>query len=91
MSEPEAPALSDVEFIKAALDNIHHEVAQLHSRQDAIVNAVNGTGENVAWLVNSLQGIFQMLNNPAFMSGMMSQMSNGLMNGAVDAGTPAAG
>lgn len=67
MSEPESPALTDAEQLKA-------ELAAQAARMDRLVAAVNGIGENMAWLVSSTQGIFAFFSDPAAVSRLMSGM-----------------
>lgn len=66
MSFADIPADTDAERIIKALD-------ALGERQDAFAEAVNNLGSNVQWMVDNVQGIFQMFSSPAFMS-MIPQM-----------------
>lgn len=65
MSYAESPAPTDAEKILAALDD-------LSNRVDAQRDAVNGLGQNVQWVIEQAQGIFQMFSNPQFMSKVLS-------------------
>lgn len=77
MSEPEYPAKTDAEQIKDRLD-------YLNNRQDAVVAAVNGIGENLTWLVNTLQGVMEMFNNPAVMGQLMGKVTTTMTLTEVD-------
>lgn len=90
---PETPAMTDPEKILNGIANIANEQAVMQNRLDEQAKAINMLGENMQWLVNNTQGIFQMFNSPAF----MSQMTNALMGGINGSGpstpdpAPAAG
>lgn len=73
MSFADIPADTDAERIVKALD-------VLGERQDAFAEAVNNLGSNVQWIVDNVQGIFQMFSSPAFMS-MLPQMMAGMAAG----------
>lgn len=66
MSEPEYPVGTDAEQIKA-------ELHYLTGRQDALVEAVNGIGENITWMVNCVQQAMQMFSNPGLIAQLMNQ------------------
>lgn len=68
---------TDTDEIKARLDKIEAAQLALNARLDAQANGINSIGENMQWLVQNVQGIFQMFASPAF----MSQMTNALMGG----------
>lgn len=68
---------TDVQEIKDRLSRIEDAQAALNTRLDAQAGGINSIGENMQWLVQNVQGIFQMFASPAF----MSQMTNALMGG----------
>lgn len=71
----------DAKEIKARLDLLGKQLAETNVRLDGQAAGINSIGENMMWLVNNVQGIFQMFASPAF----MSQMTNLLM-GQVNGG-----
>ncbi len=70
MSVAEAPADTEAQQILAGQ-------ARIEEALTAHADAINGLGKNVQWLVDNVQGIFQMFSNPA----MIQQMMGGLMGG----------
>lgn len=74
MSAPEVPATTDIERLIAAQE----KVAEALNAQTA---AINGLGQNVQWVIDRAQGIFEMFSNPAFMS-MLPQMMGGMPDGS---------
>lgn len=80
MSTTEYPT-TDVELIKERLTSIENVLTGISARLDGHAVGINGIGENLQWLVQNTQGIFQMFANPAFMSQMANTMT-GLMNNA---------
>lgn len=76
--------MTDAEKIIAQNEQILSELEATNQRLDLYREALNGTGENVAWLVQNLQGLFQMFASPQF----MSQMSNMLTGAVGNAGQP---
>lgn len=66
---------TDVEEIKSRLDRLETALAATNDRLDGQATGINSIGENMMWLVNNVQGIFQMFASPQF----MSQMTNLLM------------
>jgi hypothetical protein len=73
MSAPETP----VETEAVQLLRMQQET---NARLDALTDAINGLGQNVQWIIDNVQGIFQMFQNPAVMgqiAGMMGGMGNG--------------
>lgn len=91
MSYAEVPALTDAEDIKQHLDVVSDQIAALNERLDKVVAALNGTGQNVQWIVDNVSGIFQMFSNPEIVNQMMSGMMSGMpgMGGAADGGPEA--
>lgn len=73
MSAPETPVQTEAAQI---LELQRQTLAKL----DELIQAVNGLGGNVQWIIDNVQGIFQMFANPAFMAqlpGMMGGMAGG--------------
>lgn len=68
---------TDTDEIKARLSKIEEAQTALNTRLDAQATGINAIGANMQWLVENVQGIFQMFASPAF----MSQMTNALMGG----------
>lgn len=80
MSYAETPAQTDAERILRALDDLKEELDMISQRQDSHVAAINSMGENITWLCNSLQGLFQMFQSPQMMA-QFSSMMGGMLNG----------
>ncbi len=70
MSAPETPAVTTVEQLIQA----HYDLSTKVQEQ---TDAINGLGQNIQWIIDNVQGIFQMFSNPAFMQ-MMPQMMGGM-------------
>jgi hypothetical protein len=70
MSAPETPVLTDVQQLTMAYNKLSDKV-------DEQTAAINSLGANVQWIIDNVQGIFQMFSNPAFMA-MMPQMMGGV-------------
>lgn len=52
---------------------------------DRLTDAVNGLGKNVEWIIENVQGIFQMFGSPQMMA-MLPAMMNGAMGAVPDLG-----
>lgn len=74
MSLPEAPVLTDIERLILAQE-------ETQKRLDIQTQAINGLGQNVQWIIDNVQGIFQMFQNPAFMANIPSMMMGGMNSG----------
>lgn len=73
MSAPETP-------VQTEAAQILELQRQTLNKLDELIQAVNGLGGNVQWIIDNVQGIFQMFANPAFMAqlpGMMGGMAGG--------------
>ena len=81
MSPAEAPAMTDAEEIKAGIQVVLDKQDDIERRLDEYRDAINSIGENLQWLVQNTQGVFQVLSNPALMSQMMGSALGGLTNG----------
>lgn len=62
------------------------EVQQMITEQKAVqekltvlTDAVNGLGANIQWIIDNVQGIFQMFSSPQFMA-MLPNMMGGAQN-----------
>jgi hypothetical protein len=70
-----------LDFEDAAETDFEAEVlarlTAMEERLNSLVTAANSTGENMAWLIANVQGIFQMFNNPETMAKLMGQMMGG--------------
>lgn len=73
MSAPESPVTTEAQQILAKME-------YLLQRQDALIDAINGLGQNVQWIIDNVQGIFQMFSNPQFMA-QLPQMMGGMNSG----------
>lgn len=71
---------TDVEEIKSRLDKLETALAATNDRLDNQAAGINSIGENMMWLVNNVQGIFQMFASPQFMS-QMTNLLRGQVNG----------
>lgn len=67
MSAPEAPATTDIQQV---LLNQEMILAQ----QTAMIGAINSLGQNVQWIIDNVQGVFQMFSNPQFMAQLPNVM-----------------
>lgn len=79
MSFAEAPAPTEAQQILA-------ELAKISDRLDSLTSAYNSQGENVQWIVDNVQHIFQMFGSPQFMA-MLGNLSFGGMTGNDSADT----
>lgn len=73
MSFAETPAETDADQIKALVEKVLENQQTILTRLDIYRDALNAQGENVAWLVQNTQGLFQMFASPAFM-GQMTEL-----------------
>jgi hypothetical protein len=67
----EYPAETEAKQIIAALES-------LEVKLDKHAEAINALGANVQWIVDNVQGIFQMFSSPAFMQMIPQMMSGGM-------------
>jgi hypothetical protein len=74
VSLPEAPAQTDIERVLANQQLILE-------RLDRYAEALNGLGQNVQWMVENVQGIFQMFSNPAFLAQLPQMFQGGQPDG----------
>lgn len=72
MSYSEFPAETDVERLLASQ-------AETQRLITGLTEAVNGMGANVQWIIDNVQGIFQMFGSPQMMA-MLPAMMNGAMS-----------
>jgi prophage DNA circulation protein len=77
---PEYPALTDAEVIKQGITAVQSAVKDLDERLTEWRDTINAIGENIQWLVNNTQGLFQFLSNPAMVSQVMGSMMGGMSN-----------
>jgi hypothetical protein len=75
---------TDAEEIKLGLKKLLDALDGLSQRLDGQAAGINHIGENLNWLVQNTQGLFQMFASPQF----AAQMSNMLMGGMTSAGRP---
>lgn len=64
------------------MEQLHYKVDHLKERQDRLVDALNGIGKNVQWIIDNVQGIFQMFQSPQFMQALPSMMNPAAMQAA---------
>lgn len=76
MSQPDYPVTTDIERLIQA-----QEATQ--AKLDAQTQAINALGANVQWIIDNVQGIFQMFSNPAFMA-QIPAMMGGMNSGGQD-------
>jgi len=83
MSAPETPVETEAVQILAGQQ-------ALQAQNERLIDAVNGLGANVQWIIDNVQGIFQMFSNPHFMA-QLPAMMGGIQNaeGSGDSGTGA--
>lgn len=85
MSQSDYPT-TDVEEIKKSLNDLHIKLDVIGNRLDAYVQAINGIGGNLNWLVENTQGIFQMFASPQFISQMSNMIAGGIASGGQNPG-----
>lgn len=78
---------TDTDEIKTRLVAIEEAQAALNTRLDSQAAGINAIGANMQWLVDNVQGIFQMFASPAFMSQMTNALMGGLNGGQGNPGT----
>lgn len=76
MSQPETPAMTDIDRLILAQEATQEKL-------DKVAEAVNGLGANVQWIIDNVQGVFQMFSNPQFMANLPAMMG-GAANGGQD-------
>lgn len=69
MSAPDYPAETEARQILS-------EIGAQAERLERLIEAVNQLGANTQWLVDNVQGVFQMFHSPMFM-----QMIQGALSG----------
>lgn len=79
MGVPEAPAVTEVQQLILEQRAVREELA-------AVKDAVNGLGQNVQWVIDNVQGIFQMFSSPQFMAMLPNLMGGGIPDGGNSAG-----
>ena len=55
------------------------EAKQILNKLDKQTEAINAMGANIQWIVENVQGIFQMFSSPQMMA-MLPQMMSGAMS-----------
>lgn len=78
---PEYPAPTDADEIKQLLRQVLEAQSAIMMRLDNQAIGINSIGENMQWLVQNVQGIFQMFASPQFMSQMSNMLMGGMGNG----------
>ena len=63
--------------LTAQIYALREELSDMRGKFDSLVQSHNSVGENVAWLVANVQGIFQMFNDPKMMAQLMGKMVGG--------------
>jgi hypothetical protein len=71
---------TDTEEIKQLLRQVLEAQNALNLRLDGQAVGINNMGENLTWLIQNVQGIFQMFASPQFVSQMTNMMMGGLPN-----------
>lgn len=64
------------------MDLAHHKLDHMKERQDKLVEATNNLGKNMQWIIDNVQGIFQMFQSPQFMQALPSMMNPKAMQAA---------
>lgn len=81
MGFPEPAAMTDAEYLKREVTRLNDKLEAQQDRLDAQTTAINLLGKNIQWMVDNVQGIFQMFSDPNVinqtMNGVMSMMSGG--------------
>ena len=77
----EYPVQTDAEEIKELIRQALDGQKAINERLDRYVSPLNSIGENMTWLVQNVQGIFQMFASPQFMSQMSQMISGGIPDG----------
>jgi hypothetical protein len=85
---------TDADEIKTLLNQVLERQGALDARLDGQAAGINAIGENLTWLVQNTQGLFQMFASPQFVSQMtnmmMGAMPGGRQPGPEDSGTTGA-
>ena len=84
MSFAEPAADTEAQQILAALEEHGKKI-------EALTDAVNGLGANIQWIIDNVQGIFQMFASPQFMSMLPQMMQGGMPDGGEPESGPSAG
>lgn len=77
MGWPEFPAATEIELV-------HYKLDHLKDRQDRMVEAINGLGANIQWVIDNAKGIFQMFQSPEFMASLPGMMNPAAMTAAAN-------
>jgi len=77
MSASDYP-VTDTEEIKQLLRQVLEAQNALNLRLDGQAVGINNVGENLNWLVQNTQGLFQMFASPQFVSQMTNMMMSGM-------------
>ena len=80
MGFPERPAETDIEFLKRLNMEFREDVHDLIFLTGKQTEALNALGKNVQWVIDNVQGIFQMFSNPNVINEMMTS-AMGMMSG----------
>lgn len=80
MSAPETPVTTE------AVQILELQKAQAE-RMDQLIAAINGLGQNVQWIIDNVQGIFQVFQSPQFMA-QLPAMMGGMQSGGQAADGP---
>jgi len=64
--------------VPSQADRIEQELAELKASQQKLIDAFNGVGGNVQWIVDNVKGIFEMFNNPQMLGMMQGMMGGGI-------------
>lgn len=67
MSQAETPAITDIDRLILAQEETQAKV-------EALIEAVNGLGANIQWVIDNAKGIFQMFSSPQFMAQLPHMM-----------------
>jgi hypothetical protein len=74
MSAPDYPLETEAQQILAGQ-------ARLETQFTQVIDALNGLGANVQWIIDNVSGIFQMFSSPAMMAQMQAMMGGGQSGG----------
>jgi phage-related protein len=64
--------------VPSQADRIEQELAEVKANQQKLIDAFNGVGGNVQWIVDNVKGIFEMFNNPQMLGMMQGMMGGGI-------------
>lgn len=66
------------------IELLHKKFDHVYAQQQRLVEAVNGLGANIQWVIDNSKGIFEMFQSPQFMAALPSMMNPAAMKAAAN-------